>query len=369
VSPILYEAPVVQDIGLFLHGVENPVIKLDRPRRVYWDLPECRQTKDAGDQAVPYSKNKLLGQVKRLYFVHASSSKSTGPAYMLTRDTSRWETPLGACNADILGTQDLKSWFTARNIVCDLKSKKPHSGFERLHEAFSQLKSMSFGTWDTGRWNHYQHEVFEFLSSVDDASSEGNSEHGLRIHDVKSTEAEINRDRKACPQVAINAVLHSIFFGTRSLITCHDALALIVPSFMDGNEDGFMVVHKSPISHRHYQKTRIYTTTTELRTCLSDAMKGYGGDLLVGCLYFSYNSQMKPEFCLTTPPLHHVLRFDLEICLMPETEGDEGQLKLARDVRNALETFKKASKEQDRPRMKILVGDDIPACPCCGGRR
>jgi hypothetical protein len=68
------------------------------------------------------------------------------------------------------------------------------------------------------------------------------------------------------------------------------------------------------------------------------------------------------------------MRMELEICLVPEEEGNEGQLQLARDVRDALDAFERASKELDGSeeyigRLKILVGDDIPACPCCGRKR
>ena len=385
---------MVQDIGRFLQGVENPVIRRDGPRRVYWDLPGCPRTHGPGDRAIPNLKNELLGQVKRLYIVHASSSKSGGPAYMLSQDTGPWkrrpgfciEMPLESCSADALGTRDLSSWIMAKTLIDRLKSQEPedsaswrhrlkrlesqYSGAGTLHEAFSQLKFVSFGTWDTGRWKLYNQEVFdEYMDNLRDASDDSDSAHRSSNHDVKSLEADINRKRKACPQIAMNAVLRSIFFGTRSLTTCHDADALIEPDFMSRRDDGFMVVHNARISPRHYRKTRIYITTIELQACLIDATEGFVRDLLMGSLYFRYNTQMRPEFRLTSPPLHHVIQFDLEICLLPENEGNQGQLNLGKDVRDALEKYQKASKGKDGERMKILVGDDIPPCPCCGGRR
>jgi hypothetical protein len=311
---------------------------------------------------------------------------------MLSQDTGLWQRRPGAsiemrlesCSADVLGTRDLSSWIMAKNLIDRLKSQEPpqsaslcarlksiesrFSGSGGLYEAFSQLKSVSFGTWDTGRWNLYHQDAFDeyvdFITHVPDDSD------SARIFiDVKSLESDIGRKRKACPQIAMNAVLHSIFFGVRSLNTCHDALALIEPDFMSRREDGFMVVHNARINHRHYRSARLYTTTSELQASFDHAMEGYGYDLLMGSLYFGYNSQMKPEFRLTTPPIHHRAQFDLEICLLPEIEGDEGQLKLARDIRNALERFQKTPEGKIGARMKIFVGDDIPACPCCGGRK
>jgi hypothetical protein len=64
----------------------------------------------------------------------------------------------------------------------------------------------------------------------------------------------------------------------------------------------------------------------------------------------------------------------LEICIAPETPGDEGQLQLALDIQEALRRYEEASQAKDgmngyQGTLKIIVGDDIPACACCGGRR
>jgi len=57
-----------------------------------------------------------------------------------------------------------------------------------------------------------------------------------------------------------------------------------------------------------------------------------------------------------------------------ETEGDSEELQIARDVRDALATYEEASQKRDGTqgylgRLKIFVGDDVPACPCCGKKR
>jgi hypothetical protein len=56
VSPILYEAPVVQNMGLFLQGIEVP-----RPTR------RGKKTDDAVNHGAPYHKMELLGHVKQLH--------------------------------------------------------------------------------------------------------------------------------------------------------------------------------------------------------------------------------------------------------------------------------------------------------------
>jgi hypothetical protein len=65
---------------------------------------------------------------------------------------------------------------------------------------------------------------------------------------------------------------------------------------------------------------------------------------------------------------------NLELCLVPSGEGNEMELQLARDVRDAWEKFERAlqnkgGREGYTGRLKIYVGDESPACPCCGGRR
>jgi hypothetical protein len=337
VSPILYQAPVVQDMGLFLQGIEKPL-----PNHGGLSRQNGAQINDDdNDHAVPYHKKKLLGQIKRLYMVHASSSKSTGPAYMLSRDTSRWEMPLEACNADDLGTRDLKSWIMAKDLIRQLKDMKSrHRGYYKLCEAFSQLKSVSFGTWDTGRWNYYQQEAF--VRSRDNVTDDSDS--------VARGKIDIKRERKACPQIAVFGVLHNLFYGARFFVTCHNALALIEPGSHQGRDEDLKVIHHAQIDYTHHRKTRIYTTTSALQKSLRDAKRGFGRDLLIGFLYFSYNSQLKPEFRLPTLPLGDLTRLELEICLMPENEGDEEQLQLAKDVKDALERFAEGHKRKDEPK-------------------
>ena len=137
--------------------------------------------------------------------------------------------------------------------------------------------------------------------------------------------------------------------------------------------------------------TRIYTTTKYL-----DKLGGHRYlELLV--LSLCFDRQNKPFFRSRSPMRSSdsatdarpswassygsvkresaLQKVDLEICLVPHKGGDTGHhLQLAMDIKEALDNFHKAAKEVDGTDghwgvLKILVGDDIPACPCCGLRR
>lgn len=137
--------------------------------------------------------------------------------------------------------------------------------------------------------------------------------------------------------------------------------------------------------------TCVYTTTKALGN------RGKHRDIELHSLSLCYDSRMKPFFQAPAPIYpsynsglevdslssvasgsdgrdHYLQKVNLEICLSPEVEGDSGQLELARDIKEALEKYEKASQEADGNRghmgkLKIIVGDDIPPCPCCGRLR
>jgi hypothetical protein len=373
VSPILYEAPVVQNMGLFLQGIEVP-----RPTR------RGKKTDDAVNHGAPYHKMELLGHVKQLHIVHASSSKSAGPVYMTSQEAShrdpffRRQSALEACTADALGTADLHSWIMVKDLIGQLEGIEPQRRhFFMLGEAFSQLKFVSFGMWDTGRWNTYEEDAsrrdWSFTHTTWGRRSHDAVVKGMPNRDWKACPRYTipNRDWKACPQYTIRDILESVFSGLRSVATCHDHLATIQLSYLSKAED-LMVIHNARLSHVHTgRRTRLYSTTSALQAnFLRDT-------IAVGALVLGYDSRRKPVFSQSTRNLRRCptrMRMELEICLVPEEEGNEGQLQLARDVRDALDAFERASKELDGSeeyigRLKILVGDDIPACPCCGRKR
>jgi hypothetical protein len=352
---VLYDAPVVQDMGLFLRGFE-------------------RTDNGNENQTIPYHKRKLLGLTKKLYIVHASSSATLGPYYMGTRAKAGYTTDLEACKADPLGTRDLLSWIATRQLSIKFS----------FRGVFSNLKLVSFGTWDAGRWTVYGKAV-------------------VRLYPRDVALLEVG----ACPKPRLEVLMSRVLSGTRNFST----LIEIDSNF--GKEGILTVIHNTELhTIRPYKKTRVYVTTDALQGKFrSDALRGRGSTLTVGGLELGYDIGMKPVFRLPTPPpdpdsdseddfdrvsniglsainlfsstrrAHPLgvvppafLERDLEICLRPRITGDEGQLQLARDVRDALTRFEEASREKDgtngyRGILKILVDDEIPACPCCGAKK
>jgi len=244
----------------------------------------------------------------------------------------------------------------------------------------SRLKAACFGTWDDGRWNTY-HEQALGRHWTEDADEIG-SELGLS-------------ERPACPRSAFNSVLTRLLTHNRSYDSCYNARALVGLdcSFMSSR----VVIHHAQLDTDFLNdRIRIYTSTSALH---EDSSLG----LSVGDLRLHYDSRMKPVFKMShrhsypesesgtvsakllteiteIDPMKldtmtaFLTRKDIEICLVPEIEGDEGQLQLARDVRDALVVYEKASQKKHGTngylgKLKIFVDDDIPACPCCGAKR
>jgi hypothetical protein len=105
--------------------------------------------------------------------------------------------------------------------------------------------------------------------------------------------------------------------------------------------------------------------------------------LKIGGLHLRYDSQRKPKFYV--PPVDDDTSLDgigldkpetpdLELCIVPEIAGNEQQLQLAREIKEALETFRQKDETKEYAegflgKFKIFAGDEVPPCPCCGRRR
>jgi hypothetical protein len=295
---------------------------------------------------------------------------------MVTRGKPRATEQLEDHHADMLGSADLAGWKLARDLTSpgDNPTSR-HTYSFAYRKALGRLKAVCFGTWDDGRWNTYHQQALgrHWTEDADQTASE----HGFS-------------ERTACPRFAFNSILTKLFTQSRSFDSCYNARAIVGLdcSFMSSR----VVIHNAQFDTDFLiGRTRIYASTS--------ALQGDFDDLSVGDLRLHYDSQMKPVFRMShrhssrpdsgpnfaelstemTPMkpdsrTAFLMRKDIEICLVPEIEGDEGQLQLARDVRDALEVYEKASQEKYGTngyfgKLKIFVDDDIPACPCCGGKR
>lgn len=382
----------MQNIGLFLQGIEKPMPGED-------GFSAHIRSIDPTEQLVPYHKKMLLGLVKNLHIVHASSDRPMGKVFMLAQGQVRHMATLEARRGDILGEMDLSSWIMARGL----------NRSYWLRGAFKNLKSISFGARDSGRWSTYhEHDRFtwrhKLYMKLNDSESEGDDS-GLSILSGEEMETRWKRtaERPACPDKAINDIIRTIFTGTGSLDICYHPHAFIELDLKSSKKRTLMVVHNiemHSIPHRLNGLTRVYATTSTLQKHLHDDKWAYP----VAGLILGFDSQAKPVFRLPPPPStsdlaiedehalsrlralrlrqrpslaehkDHWRQTHVEICLLPAHERDDSHLQLARDVRDALETFQKASRDNKGiqkylGKLKIIVGDDIPACPCCGGKK
>jgi hypothetical protein len=300
---------------------------------------------------------------------------------MVTRGKPRDTEQLEDHHADMLGSADLAGWKLARDLTSpgdDPASR--HTYPFAYRKALGRLKAVCFGTWDDGRWNTYHEQAL--------------GRHWTEDADETATENGLNQT-PSCPRFAFNDVLTKLLNRNQSYDSCYNARALVGLdcSFMSSR----VVIHHAQLDTDFLNdRIRIYASTSSLQEHSSLGLS-------VGDLRLHYDSQMKPVFQMShrhsysepdsgtdsaelsteitgIDPMKldgmtaFLMRKDIEICLVPEIEGDEGQLQLARDVRDALEVYEKASQEKHGTngylgKLKIFVDDDIPACPCCGGKR
>jgi len=142
-SPILYESPIVQNMGLFLRGIERPyprISRYDNKRRAGYE-----------------HKRDLLGKVKKLHIVHASSNRPRGEVFMSVDGGARKiDTLLTAYDADTLGLMDLSGWQLAKDFIAGGNTLNLKFDPEYQYKNyFIHLETVSFGAFDDGRWARY----------------------------------------------------------------------------------------------------------------------------------------------------------------------------------------------------------------------
>ena len=95
-APVLYNSPIVQNLGLFLLGIEKP----SPPNQAG---PKKQDSSDASNQSPPFHKIHLLDKVKKLYIVHASSRIPIENPYMVSVVEEDESGVHDAIDADALG--------------------------------------------------------------------------------------------------------------------------------------------------------------------------------------------------------------------------------------------------------------------------
>jgi len=152
VCPILYHAPVVQNLGLFLRGIDKP---LPPPQTDHDKYP------------VPSHKAALLDLTTSLHVVHASSRNPLLKPYLESK--MRFSRPekniVRSSRADRLGRVDLAGWRMTRRLLDVTEPKRLSVSSGTL---FKNIKAFSFGhgMTDAGKRTRSNMEKDPITSSI-----------------------------------------------------------------------------------------------------------------------------------------------------------------------------------------------------------
>lgn len=335
VSPILYHTPIVQNLGLFLLGIEQP--------------PRLDDDKDN----IPYHKSKLLDKVTKLHLIHSSSRKGVGRRYM----TTPWslgtfphifnEERLKTCNADRLGMADLEGWLLATQTFRAMPSAR---------RMFNKLEAVSFGSWDDGRWRHYQKTAARY--------------------------APENRDDDVIPSRYLERMLAEFVLRVQTAKSLHvcsntqSSIDLLLDRRPGRNTTacGLQVFHARSYSFHAipWGPTRVYVSPIPQRSLDSDSIQ----DADLARSLHQYMEEIDAQDDMEVRP-DTILELCIATSLDQEiysTSSCENELELARRTKEALELYCQDLAEREEwakralDKIKIYVGDEIPACPCCGGK-
>lgn len=281
--------------------------------------------------------------------------------------------PLETCRADRLGTTDLEGWILAANII-DLV--KPFNWQQAIN--FRSLQCLSLFAWDDGRWEKYGRDSYdEEMNQRSFNRSIGRNMHvdaiakTVGVQDIGSS----SPGERVAPTVSIARILEPVLVRARSTFACGHVSTINDLRYIKGRK----VEHQTHFPQQcHFgdRPSRLYSTTK----AFDPSVTTYGFD--IGGLNFCYDGHRKPVFSIPSGPVDigrarnigtwEPATPDLELCIVPEIAGDERQLQLARDIKEALEAFRQkdeTTKEYAEiylTKFKILVGDEVPPCPCCG---
>lgn len=378
---MLYDSPIVQNLGLFLQGVDKPVPSINSQH------PSTGADDDeiTDNTPVPYHKQALLNLVTNLHIVHASSSVPlpVDDCYLVMPTYERRTlVSLEECRADRLGKMDLDGYVLADDIMRRMEPR---------HPSFDRLKTLALGAWDDGRWHIYA--INQTKAALDDtdpsayqtAISEVGTDEGSALafffetHEFIRLDTTVGRmDRSACPISRVEDILYRAFYSDRSVTACTRSNTVLETERMPNFDLMIRHGYQLPDSF-HDSPGRYYVTSQSFQA-------GDGVDDAASCVRFAglhlrRDNLAKPVFTIDTTLAsftsleeHFWSMRDVELCIAPMIPGDEGQLRLSEAIKDAAQSFRQRDKttreHADRywKNFRILVGDEIPACPCCGSR-
>jgi hypothetical protein len=350
VTPLLYREPIVQDLGLFMQGIEKPL-----PAGTTSTYNHSLQI--SSDEDLPVHKLHALALVRNLHLVHASSSNAVTPQLCTTNKA--YEFPSSdLCHADKLGRADLDGWRDANTII--KKAKEVHG---ESFPIFQHVEHLTLGAWDDGRWSAY--------GARTGTNPQGGLMEGSMVdHDIKT----VLRDLKACLEI-----LRSKHTCRRPPMGPYSTLPPNIGLVSESSSTrGISIVHATSLRDiRLYDSypgpVRVYANVG-LFELYETSMVHHRTELDEPFYSFEW---------LLYPPRQvrgNVPKGTLaEICIEPKSTYHKAtdvekqrQVDLAVKVKAALEEFhKEVVERKGKERLwggdvRILVGDEATVCPCCG---
>jgi hypothetical protein len=344
ITPLLYREPIVQNLGLFIQGIEKPL-----PDAMTFD----HDPYICPVEVLPLHKLHALALVRKLHLVHASSSKLVTP--LLCTNNKAYEFPTGdTCDVDSLARADLDGWRDAITIT-----KRARNTHGESFLIFQHVEHLTLGAWDDGRWATY---IANISGNPGAHDLQADKDIKTVIHQLGSC-LDILRSKHVCrrltkgpysnvpPNIGVSSearpALGISVVHAKSLrdIRLYDSYPGPVRVYAD---IGLFEVHETNLVNRRETEEP----------------------------FKSYDWILYPINAIRANVAKGTV---VEICMVPKNSWrkvgrteKQMQLDLALRIKAALEKFHEEvveRKGKDRlwgGDVRILVGDQVPVCPCCG---
>lgn len=315
--------------------------------------------KPLSEHSVPYHKSLLLDQVKKVIIIHASSrTPSKNPYIQAARPECRWDGELTEqWDVDILAAADLDGWGHTKYIL----SHAPVDSEGKISISFARLQSLSFNTWDDGRWDIYIKK-----------ERRAHAERYRRQYKYKCTREEMydgDAWNDVCPSKFVTKLFEKIFLpvlASQEVSVCHGSGR--VPGGMTCDKAvGRHVYHGSiPTSSTARGPTRVYLSAVSAAGIDTEHL----GESFVLFMKNAFEQAVRQtKVSEDTDAISEAIPI-IEICISTQMEGQEGELQEAQ-AKEAVERFLKADAEVPKAclgRFTVLIGDEVPPCPACGAK-
>jgi len=424
VAPVLYEEPIVQNIGLFFLGVEQPSHGRNKSDDQANNISqsEFENGSETGTEgSIPYHKRHLLDLVKKLHIIRASSRTRLDKYYIEHSSKAHFDSASDLKYADCgrLARAELEGWFLAESLLKRL-AEQSDSKFscERALPliSFRRLTALTFAMWDDGRWALYEKEAGSLGSLVRrrDRERDKQTRGAHNSDEEEGCPHEVNEPASAylrCESILSTFFAHTL--GHQAVSLCHHTdfglkifkrLCITWGDVDEFNDlypyhiEGLRVIHGTPqvdfMTIRNAGPSRMFVR--------------YGQDFRYGrspinwshlCLMDSFDDSISSYIECHPDRLPDQFHADttlrLDFCVLPNAEDpditpDKAQIRAGIEAQQcAMDQLIKDDKEESdaleggstvigcrrKHREALLlrmipydvyVGGDVPPCPGCG---